>query len=87
MIAFFTQTPFAAGSGFPKLPNGLLFGGGGSSAIKQLGLEVLGIAAVMSAVFVISYLTVAAISAAFGGILTSPSDDQMVTVLEVDVAG
>ena len=50
MIAFFTQTPFAAGSGFPKLPNGLLFGGGGS-AVKQLGLEVLGIGAVMAAVF------------------------------------
>jgi Amt family ammonium transporter len=31
MIAFFTQTPFAAGSGFPALPNGLLFGGGGGA--------------------------------------------------------
>lgn len=74
MIAFFTQTPFAAGSGFPKLPNGLLFGGGGS-AVKQLGLEVLGIGAVMAAVFVLSYLTVAVISATFGGIINTPESD------------
>jgi len=86
MIAFFTQTPFAAGSGFPALPDGLLFGGGGS-AIRQLGLEVLGIVAVMSAVFAISYLTVAAVSAAFGGILTPRSGDQVVAVTEIHVAG
>jgi ammonium transporter, Amt family len=74
MIAFFTQTPFAAGSGFPKLPNGLLFGGGGS-AVKQLGLEVLGIGAVMAAVFLLSYITVAVVSAAFGGIINTPEND------------
>jgi Amt family ammonium transporter len=76
MIAFFTQTPFAAGSGFPKLPNGLLFGGGGS-AVKQLGLEVLGIAAVMAAVFVLSYVTVAVISRMFGGIINTPEKEQL----------
>jgi Amt family ammonium transporter len=86
MIAFFTQTPFAAGSGFPALPNGLLFGGGGS-AIKQLGLEVLGIVAVMAAVFAISYVTVAALSAAFGGILTKRSGDQAGAVTHAHAAG
>jgi len=35
MIAFFAQTAFATGSGFPSLPNRLLFGGGGG-AVKQL---------------------------------------------------
>jgi ammonium transporter, Amt family len=85
MIAFFTQTPFAAGSGFPTLPNGLLFGGGGS-AIKQLGLEALGIVAVMSVVFAISYVTVAALSAAFGGILTTGPSDHAATVTEVRIA-
>jgi hypothetical protein len=42
MIAFFAQNQFATGSGFLNLPNGLLFGGGGA-AIKQLGIEALGI--------------------------------------------
>jgi ammonium transporter, Amt family len=86
MIAFFTQTPFAAGSGFPALPNGLIFGGGGS-AIKQLGLEVLGIVAVMSAVFAISYVTVAALSAAFGGILSPRSGEHVGAAADVSVAG
>jgi hypothetical protein len=41
----------------------------------------------MSAVFVISYVTVAAISAAFRGILTSRSGDRLVAAIEIDVAG
>ena len=53
---------------------GLLFGGGGS-AVKQLGLEVLGIGAVMAAVFVLSYVTVAAISRAVGGIINTPENE------------
>jgi Amt family ammonium transporter len=85
MIAFFTQTPFAAGSGFPKLPNGLLFGGGGD-AVKQLGLEVLGIVAVMAAVFALSYATVAAISALFGGILAETPTDQVAIGVEAEPA-
>jgi ammonium transporter, Amt family len=67
MIAFFTQTPFAAGSGFPALPNGLLFGGGGA-AIKQLGIEVFGILAVVALVFTLSYATVGVIKGLLGGI-------------------
>ena len=86
MIAFFTQTPFAAGSGFPALPNGLFFGGGGS-AIKQLGLEALGIVAVMSVVFALSFVTVAAISSGFGGILRPRSGDDVVAFTEAQVAG
>jgi hypothetical protein len=56
MIAFFAQTAFATGSGFPSLPNGLLFWGGGA-AVKQLGIEVLGIIVVMAVIFAISYAT------------------------------
>jgi Amt family ammonium transporter len=67
MIAFFTQTPFAAGSGFPMLPNGLLFGGGGA-AVKQLGIEVFGILAVVALVFALSYATIWVIKEVFGGI-------------------
>src|SRR5216684_1004179 len=57
MIAFFAQGQFASGSGFPALPNGLFFGGGGAS-MKQLGIEVLGIGVAVVAVFVLSHLTV-----------------------------
>ena len=69
MIAFFAQRPFAAGSGFPKLPNGLFFGGGGA-AFHQLGVELLGIVTVMATVFVLSLATVALLARVFGGITT-----------------
>jgi hypothetical protein len=48
---------------------------------------VLGIVAVMSVVFTTSYVTIAALSAAFGGILTPRSGDQLVAVTEAHVAG
>jgi len=69
MIAVFAQGGFAAGSGYPNLPNGLLFGGG-SAAVHQLGLEALGIAAVMAAVFAMSYATMWTIGRLAGGVLT-----------------
>ena len=69
MIAFFTQNQFATGSGFPTLPNGVLFGGGGA-AIKQFGIEVLGIAVAVAAVFVLSNLTVRVLAALMKGITT-----------------
>ena len=69
MIAFFAQTAFATGSGFPGLPNGLFFGGGGA-AFKQLGIEVLGIIVVMAVVFAISYATVWMIQTFAGGVRT-----------------
>jgi ammonium transporter, Amt family len=72
MIAFFAQRSFAAGSGFPGLPNGLLFGGG-SPAVHQLGVELLGIVVVGLVVFALSFATMAVLSKAFGGI-TNPSD-------------
>lgn len=77
MIAFFTQTPFAAGSGFPTLPNGLLFGGGGA-AVKQLGIEVLGILVVIVAVYVISYAAMWAIKAVAGGLLVPVETGRLV---------
>lgn len=69
MIAVFTQSGFAAASGNANLPNGLLFGGG-MAAINQLGIEVLGIVVVMITVFILSYITCAAIAKLTGGITT-----------------
>lgn len=69
MIAFFTQTAFATGSGFPSLPNGLLFGGG-AIAMRQLGIEVLGIGVVMATVFALSCTTAWAIHRVSGGFKT-----------------
>jgi ammonium transporter, Amt family len=68
MIAFFAQNYYAAGSGFPGLPNGLLFGGG-VHALHQLGIEVMGILAVVATIFVLSFLTMWGISKAMGGVL------------------
>jgi Amt family ammonium transporter len=70
MIALFTQAPFAAASGNPTLPNGLLFGGG-MAALHQLGIEVFGIVVVMITVFVLSYVTCAIIAKGMGGITTN----------------
>jgi ammonium transporter, Amt family len=69
MIAFFTQSSFAAASGNANLPNGLLFGGG-VAAFAQLGVEILGIVVVMAFVFIASYIACLAISGLFGGITT-----------------
>jgi Amt family ammonium transporter len=85
MIAFFSQRRFAAGSGFPKLPNGLFFGGG-SHAVHQLGVELLGIVTVMAAVFVLSFLTVAILARLFGGILNQPVEPPDPAVEVVDYA-
>jgi len=73
MIPFFAQNVFATGSGYPGLPNGLLFGGG-FSAVHQLGVEALGIAAVMSFVFVVSFAVCAILARVSNGI-TVPSAD------------
>ncbi len=70
MIAFFAQNQFATGSGFPTLPNGVLFGGGGA-AVKQLGIEAMGIVVAVVAVFLISNLTVRVLAALMKGITTS----------------
>jgi Amt family ammonium transporter len=73
MIAFFAQNQFATGSGFPALPNGMLFGGGGA-AVKQLGIEIFGIVVVVVAVFVLSHLTVRVLAVLMTGITTSYLD-------------
>jgi ammonium transporter, Amt family len=72
MIAVFAENSFAAGSGFPGLPNGLLFGGG-AHALHQLGVEAFGSAVVGIVVFALSFATMAVLSAALGGI-TSPAE-------------
>jgi Amt family ammonium transporter len=71
MIAFFTQSAFAAASGNATLPNGLLFGGG-MAAVTQLGIEVFGIIVVMVTVFLLSYITCAALARLMGGITINP---------------
>jgi ammonium transporter, Amt family len=77
MIAVFSQNAFAAPSGAPGLPNGILFGGGWN-ALHQLGIEEFGILAVMVTVFLLSFVTMAILSRVFGGITTrvvSEADD------------
>ncbi len=69
MIAFFTQSSFAAASGASNLPNGLLFGGG-VPALQQLGLEIFAILVVMVFVTVISFITVWVIARILHGITT-----------------
>lgn len=70
MIAFFTQSAFAAPSGATALPNGLFFGGG-VSALRQLGLELFGVAVVMATVFVLSLVCIVVIAKALRGITRS----------------
>jgi len=84
MIAFLAQQPFAAGSGFPTLPNGLFFGGG-SHAIHQLGIELLGIGTVTGTVFALSFGTVVLLSRVFGGILDEPIEEQAEPVVDAAV--
>jgi Amt family ammonium transporter len=75
MIAVFAQNQFATGSGFPGLPNGLIFGGGGA-AVKQLGIEVLGIVVAVVAVFALSHLTVRLLALLMKGITTKYDEQQ-----------
>jgi Amt family ammonium transporter len=72
MIPLFAQTYFATGSGFPGLPNGLLFGGGWA-AVHQLGLEVFGVVVVLITVFVLSFATIWLLGRVAGGVLAPAS--------------
>ena len=74
MIALFTQNEFATASGNANLPNGLFFGGG-IAALQQLGIETLGIIVVMATVFVLSFITMLAISHSLHGILLTKSEE------------
>jgi len=70
MIPVFAQGGFAGPSGYPNLPNGLLFGGG-FAAVRQLGIECLGVVAVVAVVFALSWLTMELIARATGGLLVA----------------
>ena len=76
MIAFFAQNQFATGSGFPALPNGLLFGGGGA-AVKQLGIEVLGIVVAVVVVLALSNATVRLLALLMKGITTDYREEDL----------
>jgi Amt family ammonium transporter len=67
MIGLFAQKTYAVGSGAGTLPNGLFFGGG-MDAVHQIGLEFLGVAAVMAVVFALSFVVLAVLASALGGI-------------------
>jgi Amt family ammonium transporter len=69
MVPFLTQKAFATASGFPTLPDGLLFGGG-YSAVNLLGLQTLAIATVMPVVFLLSFFSAWALSRVTHGITT-----------------
>jgi len=68
MIALFTQHSYALLSGNGILPNGLLFGGG-YLALHTLGVEILGIVAVATTVFALSYVAIYIASLTTHGIL------------------
>jgi Amt family ammonium transporter len=76
MIAFFTQKSFATSAGSPNLPNGLLFGGG-YPALQQLGVQLLGAAAVMVTVFVLSFITMWVINLVLHGTTTDYKKEQV----------
>jgi len=67
MIGVFAQSAYARAAGYPNLPNGLLFGGS-FAALHQIGVELLGIVAVVSVVIVISFMTMRTIAFALGRI-------------------
>ena len=86
MIPFFAQNVFAVGSGYPGLPNGFLFGGGWA-ALHQLGLEVLGIVAVVAFVFAASFATTAVIARLSNGITVSASQPSSPTRMGASASG
>jgi Amt family ammonium transporter len=78
MIAFFARQAFASASGFPTLPEGLLFGGG-YSAIQQLGIELFGIVVVMVTVFALSWLCLWLLGKALHGITTDYRKEELLS--------
>ena len=85
MIAFFAQTAFATGSGAPALPNGILFGGG-TAALKQLGIEAFGIVVVCVVVLALSFVTMRILAATMKGITTDYLDSEPAAEISQDAA-
>ncbi|MFI5415549.1 MAG: ammonium transporter, partial [Candidatus Lutacidiplasmatales archaeon] len=73
MIAFFAQPAYSGAlpgvASLPTLPAGLLFGGG-TAAVRQLGIEMFGVVVVMVVVFVLSFATAWVLARTMGGITT-----------------
>ncbi|HKV89798.1 MAG TPA: ammonium transporter [Thermoplasmata archaeon] len=82
MIAFFAQPAYSgalpAVASLPTLPAGLLFGGG-TAALRQLGIELFGVVAVMVTVFVLSFLTAWVLARSMGGITTDYRKEGLLT--------
>lgn len=74
LIAFVAQSAFATASGAPGLPNGILFGGG-MSAFRQLGLNLLSVVVVSAFVFATTYVSFWALGKVFHGITGDYSED------------
>lgn len=72
LIAFVSQSAFAAASGTTGLPNGLLFGGG-MNALRQLGINVLSVVVVGAFVFAATYASMWVIGKLLHGITTDYS--------------
>jgi Amt family ammonium transporter len=72
LIAFVSQSAFAAASGAAGLPNGLLFGGG-MNALRQIGINVLSVVVVGAFVYAATYASMWVIGKLLHGITTDYS--------------
>jgi Amt family ammonium transporter len=68
MVAFFSQYAYASFGGGSSLPDGLLYGGG-TAALRQLGLQLLAIPVVLITVFALSYSFIYIVSKGMHGII------------------
>jgi ammonium transporter, Amt family len=67
-VAFFSQYAYASFGGGSSLPDGLLYGGG-TAALRQLGLQLLAIPIVLITVFALSYFFIYIVSKGMHGII------------------
>ncbi len=76
MVAFFTQKAYADFGGGYGLSDGILYGGG-MDAVRQLGLQLLAIPAVIITVFVLSYIFMWIISKGIHGIIREYTAEEL----------
>jgi ammonium transporter, Amt family len=76
MVAFFSQYAYASFGGGSSLPNGLLYGGG-TEALRQLGLQLLAVPIVIITVFALSYIFIYIISKGMHGIINEYTTEEL----------